>query len=181
MNRNLAIALCFALAAAPLAAAAASAAAIPAAVAERLKDAARKAEPKGAEEKHPVLALDLGALGPAALALYAREDQSTYSGVVAMAGPAGSGPVRTVALPPVEEIEGRFEMTPTAVFTTPDAGGRKALVVLYSYYINGSGQPEDNAGYVYAWDGRAWRIDEARTPRLAGVKSAKAARAKLGG
>jgi hypothetical protein len=141
-----------------------------------LEQAARKATPKGAELKHPILVVDLGALGPAAVALYAAEDQSTYSGLVVMASGAA---VKAAALPPVNEIEGRFEMTPASVFTTDDAAGRKALVVLYSYYINGSGQPEDYAGYVYRWDGGAWRIDDRRTARLAGARTAKAARAKL--
>jgi hypothetical protein len=131
-----------------------------------------------AELKHPVLVLDLGVLGPAALALYSSGGQSTYSGAVVTAPNGPTGPLKISPLPPMNEIEGRFELTPTAVFTT-DIAGARALVVLYDYYINGSGQDEGHAGYVYAWTGGGWAIDEKRSHALAGVRNAKTARAKL--
>ncbi|MFO1012851.1 MAG: hypothetical protein U1E50_03725 [Caulobacteraceae bacterium] len=139
-----------------------------------LLSAARRAVPSTAEMRHPVLILDLGRLGFAGIALFADEDQSTYSGLTAM-GRGG----RIDPLPEVYELDGRFEMTVEAVLTVPDAAGSKAIVVLYSYYINGTGQPEGHAGYLYRWGGDEWLIDEVATRKLAGVRNAAQARVRL--
>lgn len=134
----------------------------------------RRAVPSTAELRHPVLILDLGRLGFCGIALFADEDQTTFSGVTAM------GPRAQIdTLPEVFEINGRFEMTVEAVLTVPDAAGSKAIVVLYSYYINGTGQAEGHAGYLYRWGGNEWLIDEPATGKLAGVRNAAQARARL--
>ena len=179
-NRLIALLIGGALAlwAPPAANAAAAAPAVSAELSAKLKAAVQRAVPAGMKPVHPVLVLDLGAGSAAAVELYAEDpEEGTFKGMTAVAGPDGR--IRTASLPDVNTGAREAQAKPDAVFTTEDGAGKKALVMLWWYYTDGTGAPEWHGGSVYRWNGAAWTEDEARSSKLDNVKTAKAARLKL--
>ncbi len=154
---------------------------------ETLESLAMRIIPKDSELAHKVVT---GTFGPSANNIvilftppFIRRDgppPTNYIGWALIPEPGKTGTYRKEVLPPMEEIDGRFEITVKSVFfAQADQDKELELFVLYEYYRNGSGTDYGEAVYVYDWNGSSFVTLAELNKKLVGLKSAPAVLRKL--
>ena len=140
---------------------------------------ARQALPPNSKLQHKAVNVDLGFSGKTIVVFYKTAETTTnFNGAVLIPEP-GSNSFHVTRLPPMREADGLFDSEIVSVFGVGDDAGSKALVVIYRYLRLGTGDGYKHAGYVYAYDGKEWHIDDRRSRMLVSVSTAALARKRL--
>ena len=140
---------------------------------------AKAVMPPGTELAHPPVSVSLPSSYCSLVVLFRPADDvnTNFQGFVVVIG-ASSSTEHKYALPPMDEIPGRFDIQVLSVFRAL-AATKPVLVVLYQYHRNGSETDSGFASYVYGWSGQEYTKLHDLASKVVGLETAAAVRKKL--
>jgi hypothetical protein len=143
---------------------------------------ARRIIPEGTELAFAPVEVSAGPPGSSLVILFRVSDSlSNYTGWVLSPSIADSARYSKLALPPMDEAPGLFDITVKAVFGGEVSGTPgSVIIVLYEAYRTGSGEEPGRGAYVYRWTERSFTVDDKASAALAGVQREDEARSRLG-
>lgn len=148
---------------------------------ERLETFVNNALPEKTELAHKIVTAVFGSSDRNVVALVRPVNTtSNFTGIVLISADARNEAYKRYTLPPMQEIDGRFDIMAESIFTANcDKDAEQELVVLYKYYRTGSGNDSGFAACVYDWNGRKFVTLESVSDKLVNLRTSAAVRDRL--
>lgn len=148
---------------------------------ERLETFVNNALPEKTHLAHKIVTAVFGPSGRNVVALVRPANTaSNFTGIVLVPAHSRNRRYKKYTLTPMQEIDGRFDITIKSIFTAnADKDAEQELVVLYEYYLTGSGNDSGYAACVYDWNGRGFVTLGSVNDKLANLRTSAAVRDKL--